>query len=61
MSYWIVFLFALLASGQALATWQGNQPCSGKKGGVLRCEGEKFLCKDGTISKSKAKCARTAK
>lgn len=34
----------------------GRQPCSGKKGGVARCAGTKFVCNDGSISKSKKKC-----
>jgi hypothetical protein len=56
-----LMLVALFAGGSALAAWQGNQPCSGKKGGIARCEGGKFVCKDGTISKSKTKCQRTVK
>ncbi len=35
-----------------------NTPCSGKKGGVSHCSGSKFVCKDGTISKSKKVCSR---
>jgi hypothetical protein len=31
-------------------------PCSGKKGGVDRCENGKFICKDGTTSASKKVC-----
>lgn len=34
-----------------------NTPCSGKKGGIKACTSDgKFLCKDGTISKSKKVC-----
>ncbi|MDE9535742.1 hypothetical protein [Xenorhabdus bovienii] len=33
-----------------------NYPCSGKKGGVSHCENGKFICNDGTISKSKKIC-----
>ncbi len=36
---------------------KGNKPCSGKKGGVKSCTSDgKFVCKDGTISKSKRVC-----
>ena len=31
-------------------------PCSGKKGGIDRCENGKFICKDGTTSASKKVC-----
>jgi hypothetical protein len=37
---------------------KGRQPCSGKKGGVSHCEGSKFVCHDGSISKSKKICKR---
>jgi hypothetical protein len=34
-----------------------NYPCSGKKGGVDYCTSDgKFMCKDGTISRSKKIC-----
>lgn len=32
-------------------------PCSGKKGGIDRCDGDLFLCNDGSISGSKKSCA----
>ncbi|WP_246870743.1 hypothetical protein [Kluyvera ascorbata] len=35
-----------------------NKPCSGKKGGISHCSGEKFVCNDGTISKSKKVCQK---
>lgn len=47
-------LLLLLGSSVALA---GNQPCSGRKGGIARCDGELFLCRDGSISASKKNCA----
>lgn len=35
-----------------------NYPCSGKKGGVSHCTTDgKFVCNDGTTSKSKRICA----
>lgn len=33
-----------------------NQPCSGRKGGIAGCDGELFLCNDGSISASKKSC-----
>ncbi|WP_196296292.1 YdcA family protein [Moraxella bovoculi] len=52
----------LLAIGMAFvfistpAMAKGKQPCSGKKGGVSHCSKGKFVCNDGTISKSKKVC-----
>ncbi|HHL2501128.1 TPA: hypothetical protein ACQ301_003208 [Yersinia enterocolitica] len=39
-------------------TMAKNYPCSGKKGGVSHCENGKFVCNDGSISKSKKTCTR---
>jgi len=36
-----------------------NTPCSGSKGGVKACQGDKFLCNDGSTSASKQSCARS--
>lgn len=33
-----------------------NTPCSGSKGGIAGCDGELFLCNDGSISGSKRSC-----
>lgn len=46
----------LFVSTPAMAHKRGNQPCSGKKGGVSHCSGGKFVCKNGTISQSKKVC-----
>ncbi|MHB2165508.1 YdcA family protein [Alsobacter sp. R-9] len=48
--------FGLAASLIAPAAAATRQPCSGKKGGVERCEGGKFVCKDGSKSSSKKMC-----
>lgn len=49
---------ALAMSADVMA--KGRQPCSGKKGGVSHCTtGGKFVCNDGSISKSKKKCTRS--
>lgn len=34
-----------------------NTPCSGSKGGILRCDGTKFVCNDGSMSASKLDCS----
>jgi hypothetical protein len=47
---------ALLAVGSAAAA---NYPCSGKKGGIDRCQGEMFICVDGSVSASKKSCIAT--
>jgi hypothetical protein len=50
-------MFVLLLSVISAAAWAGNTPCSGKKGGIDRCDGELFLCNDGSISASKKSCS----
>lgn len=36
---------------------KGNRPCSGNKGGIKACTADgKFMCNDGTISKSQRVC-----
>jgi len=40
----------------ATLTLAANTPCSGSKGGIARCQGELFLCNDGSISGSKRSC-----
>jgi len=51
-------LFLLLAAVLfSAAAHSANYPCSGKKGGVERCVGEQFLCRDGSISASKRICS----
>nr|WP_316851858.1 hypothetical protein [Pseudomonas alcaligenes] len=42
------------ASLQAIAA---NTPCSGRKGGIAGCDGDLFLCNDGSISGSKKSCS----
>ena len=50
----IVVLLLCVISGSA---WAGNTPCSGKKGGIDRCDGDLFLCNDGSVSASKKSCS----
>lgn len=47
-------LVLMLAGTNALAA---NQPCSGRKGGIAGCDGDLFLCNDGSISASKRSCS----
>ncbi|UVL54517.1 MULTISPECIES: hypothetical protein [unclassified Pseudomonas] len=49
-------LVLVLAASTALA---GNTPCSGRKGGIAGCDGDLFLCNDGSISASKKSCSAT--
>ncbi|WP_414922550.1 hypothetical protein [Pseudomonas sp. IT-P294] len=50
----ITLLLLCIAS---TSSWAGNTPCSGKKGGIDRCDGDLFLCNDGSISGSKKSCS----
>jgi endonuclease G len=34
-----------------------NAPCSGKKGGISHCDGARFVCNDGSFSRSKKSCS----
>ncbi|WP_376713299.1 hypothetical protein [Pseudomonas canadensis] len=43
----------MLSSTISLAA---NTPCSGRKGGIVGCDGDIFLCNDGSISASKKSC-----
>ncbi len=48
---------SLALSLLANAAWAGNTPCSGRKGGIAGCDGDTFLCNDGSISASKKSCS----
>jgi hypothetical protein len=47
----------LLLFGLSELCTAANHPCSGKKGGIARCDGELFVCNDGSISGSKRNCS----
>ena len=54
-----LMILSFCIATEAVAKWKGNEPCSGKKGGIAKCTSDgKFMCKDGTISKSKKICTR---
>lgn len=50
-----VLVCFLMFSSAAYA--KGRKPCSGSKGGVSHCSGGKFVCNDGTLSKSTKTCS----
>ncbi|KAF0864619.1 hypothetical protein [Pseudomonas sp. LD120] len=54
---WKPFFAVCLMLLCSATTQAGNQPCSGNKGGIAGCDGELFLCNDGSISGSKKNCA----
>jgi hypothetical protein len=56
MGHKLTVTIALLAAFSSASAVAANQPCSGKKGGVARCENGKFVCNDGTVSASKQVC-----
>lgn len=41
----------------ATALEAANTPCSGAKGGISGCQGETFICNDGSVSASKKSCS----
>jgi hypothetical protein len=49
----IVLLFAVTTMDGVAA----NYPCSKGKGGVSHCQGQKFVCNDGSVSQSKRACS----
>ncbi|HCA16957.1 MAG TPA: hypothetical protein DEO64_07470 [Alcaligenes faecalis] len=51
---WLVL--CLIMALLPLNTQARNKPCSGKKGGISHCEGEVFVCRDGSASSSKQSC-----
>ncbi len=52
-SVWSIGMALVFATTLVLAA---NTPCSGSKGGIARCQGDLFLCNDGSISGSKKSC-----
>lgn len=47
---------AVIVLALALPAQAANTPCSGKKGGVAGCQGDTFICNDGSVSGSKKSC-----
>ena len=50
------FGIAACVLGMGGAATAANYPCSGSKGGVAHCAGDRFVCNDGSISGSKKIC-----
>ncbi|HFZ8995951.1 TPA: hypothetical protein ACIPUI_003113 [Citrobacter freundii] len=52
----LVVVLGLMVTSQANA---GRKPCSGSKGGISHCTKDgKFVCNDGSISRSKKVCSK---
>lgn len=49
-------LCALALACLCSAAQAANTPCSGRKGGVSHCNGQTFICNDGSASQSKKVC-----
>ncbi|QLR45549.1 hypothetical protein HV346_13885 [Enterobacter sp. RHBSTW-00994] len=53
----MITVFGLFLAGNADAG-RGRQPCSGSKGGISGCTSDgRFLCNDGTLSRSQKICS----
>ncbi|MDB6443867.1 hypothetical protein PII47_10770 [Pseudomonas sp. 21TX0197] len=48
---------AILLVALSASAFAANTPCSGRKGGIAGCDGDTFLCNDGSISASKKSCS----
>ncbi|MDC9835675.1 hypothetical protein [Rhizobium binxianense] len=47
-----VILLSIAVTAQA-----ANTPCSGRKGGIAGCQGDTFICNDGSVSASRRSCS----
>ncbi len=45
-----VFVLGFILMLSSLSVLAANTPCSGRKGGIAGCDGDVFLCNDGSIS-----------
>ena len=54
-------IMTLVLAMTGMPALAANTPCSGKKGGISHCRGDKFVCKDGSTSASKKKCSGYSK
>ncbi|QIP55413.1 hypothetical protein [Hafnia alvei] len=54
----VAFILMSYLLSLSSTSYARNYPCSGKKGGVAHCSSDgKFICNDGTVSKSKKICS----
>lgn len=56
---WFRTAFVIAVLVASTASEAANTPCSGRKGGIDRCQGETFICRDGSVSASKKSCTAT--
>jgi len=49
-------LFYLILFMTSILSFAANTPCSGKMGGVSHCDEGKFICNNGSVSRSKKTC-----
>lgn len=56
-SIFIAACALLLLVFSSFDVYAANYPCSGRKGGVSHCQGELFICNDGSVSGSKRSCS----
>lgn len=52
----MILLIIASISGSALARGNGRKPCDRLAGGVVGCKDGKFMCANGTVSRSKLLC-----
>jgi hypothetical protein len=52
----LILFLAMLLTLPEISTAR-NTPCSGSKGGISHCRGEKFVCNDKSTSASKKTCS----
>lgn len=55
-----VAVLALELTLAVTAAEAGNTPCSGRKGGIAGCDGDIFVCNDGSLSASKKSCSASS-
>ncbi|MHB0842901.1 YdcA family protein [Stutzerimonas nitrititolerans] len=53
----LCLVIAVALGFSSLEAIAANTPCSGRKGGIAGCDGDLFLCNDGSISGSKKSCS----
>jgi hypothetical protein len=52
----VVALYSAVAIFASAAN-AANVPCSGNKGGIAGCQGDTFICNDGSVSESEKSCS----
>lgn len=57
VSFGLCLVIASALGFSTLEALAANTPCSGRRGGIAGCDGDLFLCNDGSISGSKKSCS----